>query len=169
MPTPAQKVASCARRGVVASGRTASTIPRVPPEREITPTIALRSAEKMRIEALSASASEGTMKVSMERHSPASGLRPAMKKPPSQMPKKSDTTTWRKMSASAIAMSGGRRLIQPGKRGGSTLSLAVPWSAVSSTVMGSVPAPARRSSTPVSALSGSAPEASSRPSAARTR
>ena len=92
----------------------------------MTPTMALSSAENIRIEALSVSASDGTMKVSIERHSPDNGLSPAMKKPPSQIPKKSDTTTWRKMSARAIAMIGGNRLIQPGKRGASTRSLAVP-------------------------------------------
>ncbi|MYL05342.1 MAG: hypothetical protein F4012_00480 [Gemmatimonadales bacterium] len=169
MPTPAKKVASCARRGVVASGRRASTIPRVPPEREITPTMALSSAENMRIEALSVSAREGTMNVSTVRPSPASGSRPAMKNPPSQMPKKSDTTTWRKMSARAMAMIGGRRLTQPGNCGGSTLALADPPSEVISTESGRAPSAARSPLTEVSERMGRSPAASSRPEADLTR
>ena len=80
----------------------------------MTPTMALSRAEKMRIEALPSLASEGTTKVSTARQSPVSGLSPAMKNPPSQIPKNRDTTTSRNTSASAIAISGGTRLIQPG-------------------------------------------------------
>jgi hypothetical protein len=65
--------------------------------------------------AWSLSASSGRAKVSTLRRMAANGSSPVQKKAPSHTPAKSATITSRKISASAIASSGGSSEIQAGR------------------------------------------------------
>ena len=108
MVSPASQVASLPRRGVVATGDTASTMPSVPPFRAMMPTIPPSRSENTTICVCpESSASAGTMKVSTVRQVAASGLKPATASAPSHTPANSAASTSRKISASRMATSGG--------------------------------------------------------------
>ena len=133
MAIPASHVAIFPRLRVLAKGVAASTIPCVPPFREMIPTMPPRSSEKTTIWGCppSRSPNVGTTNWSMTRHRPESGFHPAMAQAPIHTPTKRAATASRNSSARTMATSGGTRENHAGVSTGSTSSSACPTDTVS--------------------------------------